>query len=356
MAPPPERRPEVAGDSTIPDVPDIICDALRELDLAGPATPITGEPLTGGVSCDIWRIDLPDRSVCAKRALPKLKVADDWYAPTSRIGFEAAYNRYANTIVPNATPEVLGHDPARGVLVMAFLPPDAYTVWKQELSEGIIRTDIVEQLAGTLRHLHDASRDAPGLTGTFDQPELIHDLRLSPYFLASIQRNPDLENQLTHLVQLFEQNRHWLVHGDFSPKNILFGQDHPVILDAECATLGDAAFDVAFCSAHLFLKAAWKPEFARKYEAAFHLFSARYFAPGRDPDFEARAAKYLAGFLLARVDGKSPVEYITSTADKKAIRDFARTHLKHPAANLDQLADEWFQIWAAPLNTGETGR
>ncbi len=292
--------------------------------------------------------------MCAKRALPKLKVAEDWFAPTNRIDFEAAYYRFANTVEPDATPTVLGHDPVTGVLVTEYLSSSDYTVWKEELQNGIIRLGHVQQLAKMLRHLHDASRVNPKAAETFNQPDLIHPLRLSPYFLASISAHTDLEDELTGLVNLFETSRLWVIHGDLSPKNILFGPDHPVILDAECANLGDAAFDLAFCGAHLFLKAVWKPEYASKYEDVFEAFCAAYFETSRNSDFEARAVRYLSGLLLARIDGKSPVEYITSSADKNAIRSFARAQLKQPDKSLRSLSDKWFPRWAAQFNNRKT--
>lgn len=354
MAEAPEQIRETGGERTIPNIPTPICEALRELGLTKTTGPLVGEPLSGGVSCDIWRADLPEGPVCAKKALAKLKVAGEWFAPTSRIDFEAAYYRFARAAESGATPEILGHDPSRGVLVTEYLPSSEYTVWKEELQNGVVRTDLVRQLALTLRRLHDRSFSDPQVHAAFNQPDLIHALRLSPYFLASIPANPELERELTELVKLFEGNRHWLIHGDFSPKNILFGPEHPVILDAECANTGDAAFDLAFCSAHLCLKAAWKPQHASKYKTAFDTFYAAYFAAGTDGDLDTRAARYLSGFLLARMDGKSPVEYITAPAEKAVIRNFARNHLKQTATSLRVLADEWFSDWAPPSDKRET--
>ncbi|WP_321490495.1 phosphotransferase [uncultured Hyphomonas sp.] len=348
------RQPGFDGEHTIPEAPDTICDALRELGLASTSDAISGEPLSGGVSSDIWRIDLPGGPVCAKRALAKLKVAEDWFAPTNRIDFEAAYYRFASAIEAEVTPAVLGHHPELGVLITEYLSPSTHTVWKEELRDGVIRPGHIHGLGQTLRRLHDASEADPRVAEKFNQPDLIHALRLSPYFLASIPANHDLDAQLSELVTLFEENSRWLIHGDFSPKNILFGPHHPVILDAECANLGDAAFDLAFCCAHLFLKAAWKPQSAAKFEEAFEAFRNSYFAAGDDPELEARAARYLAGFLLARMDGKSPVEYITAPADKARIRAFARKYLTRPAASLSEPADTWFPVWADPSNSKET--
>ena len=52
-------------------------------------------PLTGGVSSEIWRVTLPDRTVCIKRALPKLKVDADWRAPVERNSYEVAWFQVA---------------------------------------------------------------------------------------------------------------------------------------------------------------------------------------------------------------------------------------------------------------------
>ena len=119
-----------------------------------------------------------------------------------------------------------------------------------------------------------------------------------------------------------------LVHGDVSPKNILIGRRGPVFLDAECAWYGDPAFDLAFCLNHLLLKCLWNRRAASRFLACFD-------APGRDlsraastgrraTTLEARAARLLPALLLARIDGKSPVEYITAESDKGRVRRIAR--------------------------------
>ena len=64
--------------------------------------PIHIEALTGGVSSDIVRVSLSGgRDFCAKRALPKLKVASDWQAPLDRNHFEIAWLQKAGEIALN---------------------------------------------------------------------------------------------------------------------------------------------------------------------------------------------------------------------------------------------------------------
>src|SRR6185503_20060660 len=102
-------------------VPSEFARSLRELGIAAGDEPLTGRPLTGGVSSDIWRIDTARGPVCAKRALPKLRVAADWRAPIERNRYEARWMQLAQEASPGCTATVLGQHPRLGVLVMSYL-------------------------------------------------------------------------------------------------------------------------------------------------------------------------------------------------------------------------------------------
>jgi hypothetical protein len=135
-----------------------------------------------------------------------------------------------------------------------------------------------------------------------------------------------------------------LVHGDVSPKNILVGPDGPVLLDAECAWYGDPAFDLAFCLNHLLLKCLWTPAAAAGFLACFDALTKAYMAGvvwERRADLEERAAGLLPGLFLARVDGKSPVEYLTAEADKERVRRVAGRFLAEPSATLMPIRNAW---------------
>ncbi len=321
-------------------------DFLTRSGLAASSAARRWTPLTGGVSSDIWRVDLDDgRTLCVKRALPQLKVAAEWKAPVSRNAFEWAWIRFAFDLLPDAVPQPLAHDEAAGLFAMSFLDPDSHPVWKQQLLAGHVDPATAAAVGRTLGILHGASAHRGDLAAAFDTGESFHALRLEPYLLATARRHPDLSARLTELVQHTAARHIALVHGDVSPKNILVGPKGPVLLDAECAWYGDPAFDIAFCLNHLLLKRLPRPDRARELHAAFSAFVEAYFATvSFEPheSLEARAAQLLPALLLARVDGKSPVEYVTQESDRQSVRALAILLIVKPPSSLRQIASPWF--------------
>jgi aminoglycoside phosphotransferase (APT) family kinase protein len=315
------------------------------------STPIaTGERLTGGVSSDIWRIDLPSGPVCVKRALGKLRVAADWRAPVERNRYEARWMQRANAAVPGAAPALLGLDETAGALAMQFLPPQDHPLWKNQLRDGHADPAFAAAVATALASIHAATAADPTAAAEFPTDGIFFDIRLEPYLLATARAHPDLAPRLEALVATTRANKHALVHGDVSPKNILAGPRGPVFLDAECAWWGDPAFDLAFCLNHLLLKCLWTPSATPGFLACFDALSAAYRAgiAWESPDaLEARAAHLLPGLFLARVDGKSPVEYITAEQDRERVRSVARGLLRDPPDRLDAVRQAWSKELAA---------
>jgi aminoglycoside phosphotransferase (APT) family kinase protein len=310
---------------------------------AAPDAP-TGEALVGGVSSDIWRIDLPDGPVCVKRALAKLRVAADWQAPVDRNLYEARWMRHANAAVPGVAPALLGQDAVSGALAMRFLSPADHPLWKDQLHAGHADPDFAASVADRLVRIHAATAGEPAVAAEFPTDAIFHAIRLEPYLLATARAHPDLAPQLEALVAATLANKRALVHGDVSPKNILAGPAGPVFLDAECAWWGDPAFDLAFCLNHLLLKCLWTPRARAGFLACFDAMAATYRAGvvWEPADaLESRVARLLPGLFLARVDGKSPVEYITAAADKDRVRRVARALLAAPPTRLDAIRQAW---------------
>jgi aminoglycoside phosphotransferase (APT) family kinase protein len=162
--------------------------------------------------------------------------------------------------------------------------------------------------------------------------------------VATAAKHKSLKAALLALARRTAETRLALVHGDVSPKNILAGPEGPIFLDAECAWYGDPAFDLAFCLNHLLLKCLWVPQAAARFLACFDSLADAYLrgvAWERASVLEARAASLLPALLMARVDGKSPVEYLTDDAQKNKVRHFARACIGHPPATLFGLRNAW---------------
>jgi aminoglycoside phosphotransferase (APT) family kinase protein len=296
------------------------------------------------VSSDIFRVETPVATFCVKRALPKLKVAADWHAPVDRNRHEVEWLRVAGAIVPGAVPRVLAEDRDERAFAMEWLPSDRYPVWKAQLRDGLLDPATASAVGDVLGRIHAATADRPDIAARFATDEVFHAIRLEPYLIATGRAHPDLAARLDLLVATTSATKRVLVHGDFSPKNLLAGPDGPVILDAECAWYGDPAFDLAFVLNHLLLKGVWKPHWRSGY---LHLFDVlvdayrRHVAWEPWPALDLRAAALLPGLLLGRVDGKSPAEYLTGADDQAAVRAFAGARLATPTTSLAALAADW---------------
>ena len=300
-------------------------------------------PLTGGVSSLIVRVDTRNGPLCIKQALPELKVASQWSAPLARNRAELAWIREVAQTLPDAVPQILGEDASSYCFAMQWLAPEQHPVWKNQLRDGHILPEFAAQVARHLVLIHATAASQTALAERFAYDQNFFELRLDPYFGATALVHPDCAGVLQDLIAQTAANRLTLVHGDISPKNILAGPAGPIFLDAECAVYGDPAFDAAFCLTHLIAKCLWRPGSTDDYLACFDAFTHHYVAGvtwESAETIEARAAQLLAAILLARVDGKSPLEYLTD-ADRQRLRAFARRWLLSPATRLAEVRAAW---------------
>lgn len=318
------------------------------LGLAQPDEEVRAVALAGGVSSGIYRVDLRSGRYCVKQALPRLKVAKDWEVPVERVFSEIAWLRVAAGIVPGRVPTVLGEDAATQSFVMPFLG-DEYRNWKAELLAGRVDVPLARFVGDLLGRIHAATADDPAMAARFATDANFHALRLEPYLVETAREHPSLAGTLLALVERTASTRRVLVHGDVSPKNVLAGPKGPVLLDAECAWFGDPAFDVAFCLNHFLLKAAHLPAHGRALMNAFHGFAQAYFAHVHWEAGEAlqqRVATLLPALALARIDGKSPVEYLAEPR-RAAVRSAAVALLQQAPSSLETLSVRWTLEFAA---------
>lgn len=300
--------------------------------------------LTGGISSFIVRADTSRGPVCVKRALPQLQVAAEWIAPVERNSAEVAWMKIAARVAPGFVPEILGEDSEGRAFAMPYLDPAQYAVWKEQLRDGIVTPSTAEAVAGNLGCVHAATALKDDIDKAFANDATFFAIRLEPYFGATAAVHPDCAHVLNGLIETTASTKLALVHGDVSPKNILVGPRGPVLLDAECAWYGDPAFDVAFCLNHLLLKCLWRPANTVNFLHCFDVFSATYLSAVRwesGEALEARACRLLAALLLARVDGKSPVEYLTEERQHALVRRVAKQFLHEPARKLSAMRNVW---------------
>jgi aminoglycoside phosphotransferase (APT) family kinase protein len=201
-------------------------------------------------------------------------------------------------------------------------------------------------VAERLVRIHAATSNDEHVRRQFATEDAFYAIRLEPYLVATTRIHSDLADYLHSIVQVTASTKRALVHGDISPKNILVGPSGPIFIDAECAWYGDPAFDPAFCLNHLLLKCLWRPESARGFLRLFDRLTETYLAGvAWQPraEMEALAAALLPALLLGRIDGKSPIEYVTEEREKNQVRDFARRYIATRVDRLDVIRDAWAQ-------------
>lgn len=310
------------------------------LDLcAAPDEVVSVTPLTGGVASDIAVVDLGDRRVCMKFALPKLKVAADWFAPIHRNAAEYAWLEVAAALGRDNAPALFGRSEALSGFAMEYIMGGGVYLWKDALLAEAPERGEAARAGAFLGKVHAASTDPGFDTAPFQNQDDFRALRIEPYLTFTAERHPEVADRLTSLADMLGSRTDVLVHGDVSPKNILFRRGHPVFLDAECASMGDAAFDPAFCLNHLILKAIHLEQSRAELISAIGEFWRAYAAQvtWEPPDaVERRVAGLIPALMLARVDGKSPVDYLGPDG-AATVRRLALRMLAAPPATLTEL-------------------
>jgi 5-methylthioribose kinase len=304
--------------------------------------------LGGGVSNIVLLIEWPHhpgRRWVAKQSLEKLRVKDDWRSDRGRIFREAeAIRSLGPALGDSSLPELVHVDQENFLFIMTAAPAGS-VVWKDQLLAGHIELNSARQAGAILAGIMTAGRADPSLREKFEDRTVFDQLRIDPYYrttTARHQQEPGLQAALRNLIADSFKIRTSLVHGDFSPKNILVQDKNIFLIDFEVVHWGDPSFDAGFLLNHLFLKAFHKPQFAPLYLGAAREFwkaLVEGIGPEGSTDFELMTIRHLGGLMLARIDGKSPVEYIREDETKERLRNVAKSILLQPPMSVASLVD-----------------
>ena len=280
----------------------------------------TVEVLTGGVSCVVLAVASNEREIVVKQALPELKTKAKWVADQRRAIVEADAMRVYQSITPDSVPELLDCDEANFTLTMSRLP-NTCTNWKQDMLEGRIHPEMGEKLGKILAQWHNETAVNAAIKAKFMEGELFEQLRVSPFYRAVADKNPNLLQVINSLIKEITTEKIALVHGDFSPKNILATPDHsPIVLDFEVAHTGNPVFDLGFICAHLLCKTIRTDNSAEK-DAL--IATATNFLNGYRQSCNLAIAdslpQHVALIALARVEGVSPVNYLDESAQRELV-------------------------------------
>lgn len=294
--------------------------------------------ITGGVSSTTFAVDLPDGGLIIKQALAQLDVAEEWTANPDRVVAEAEGLTWFNRLTPHHVPQpisVVGHLYGL-VLPMAPQPsPDLRTVLLETPDECDAGWP---SLLGTILSTWHLADYQPALGTALDDTSRLIDLRINPFYLDIAGRWPEHSARIDELVHELLSVKTTVVHGDFTPKNVLcLPEGNLWVVDTEVAHIGNPVLDTASMLAHLILKGFL---YRTDTDTATYLHLARHgfldsLAPTSRP---ASLGAHIGLFLAVRVAGRAQVSYLdeSSTHD---IAGMARALLE--GANLENECEKW---------------
>ena len=267
--------------------------------------------LRGGVSNRTILYEGKEDCIVIKQALRKLRTKSSWYSDPERLKVEANALDWLNSFLPdNTVPKRMFLDGDNFILGM-----EAVAQPHENLKELLLRRspadDLIAQMGELLGIIHSVGLQDTNAKILFSDQRYFRSLRIEPYYEHTAAVQPMLKNFYDDLIRSTFNHCHTIVHGDYSPKNILVKNDKLVLLDHEVMHYGDPAFDVGFALTHLLSKANHFNDLVFiKYASIFwSAYTIKF--PFPDSAFEARCVNHSLACLLARVYGRSALEYLT---------------------------------------------
>jgi 5-methylthioribose kinase len=281
------------------------------------------EPMSGGVSNIVLRVETADRLFVLKQSRTQLRTRDAWFSDLERVYREQeVMQALAPLLPPYTVPEVLFVDRANYVFAMAHAPHGAL-VWKQQLLAGDIDFALGERIGGILGRIHESTARNPHLIEPFADRTVFVQLRVDPYYRRIQERRPEVADAVQPIIDRMMSAREALCHGDYSPKNILTHEHGFTLVDYETAHLGDPTMDLGFCLSHLLLKAVKRSHDRQRHFELSRRFWQGYAAETKflpHAELQRRGIEHCGVCLLARIDGTSPVEYLPEEDKREKVR------------------------------------
>ena len=294
------------------------------------------EVLTGGVSNVVLAITTANQKLVLKQALAELAVSEKWLADQRRAIVEADAIKLFNQLSPDQVPKLIFLDPERFILVLERVPVGS-TVWKSDLLAGVINPDVGAGLGKTLATWHNYGEVTASAKIKFMEDKLFEQLRIDPFYRFVAAKNPQIEVAIRKLINELEGDKTTIVHGDFSPKNIMVSMDDQIfILDFEVTHVGNPVFDLAFLIAHLLCK-FFRAEDHLQVKLLTNTASAFVKEYEKLRPISASVTKHAALVALARVEGKSPVNYLNDGAKEKLQRHTKKLLSSNDVISVEQL-------------------
>jgi tRNA A-37 threonylcarbamoyl transferase component Bud32 len=281
--------------------------------------------LTGGVSGTTALVTSGEEEMIVKQALAKLKVAEEWLCDPARMEIEMKSNAVYHRLVPENVPAVISYDEENYIFVREAAP-EYCRMWKTDLMAGKLDFHIAKRVIDTLAIVHNACAIDEEVVKDFADNQIFYELRISPYIEFICEKHPSLVEYATPIIKELMESKITLVHGDYSPKNVVVFDETVYVTDYEVAHYGHPSFDLGFLCNHLILKSIHMKEFGDGFLGMLRYVLSSYFEKCNYMDkesLEESFLKLLPLLMIARVDGKSPVEYIVDPKMKEFVRTLA---------------------------------
>ena len=319
---------------------DNVAEVLAGLGWIAPGELLEVRLLPGGVSNMVMLVEREEprggsisrKKFVLKQARSQLDVKEPWFCSVERLEREVVVLQICTHLLDQTpagsrvgVPQLLAADEEHHLYAMEAAGP-GHRTWKEDLLAGQPDLQVAAQSGWLLAVLHGGSWDDPRLAEQIGDQRFFEDLRLDPYYGHVARRFPKLAGELEELMDMARRPIS-LVHGDMSPKNLLVDGHQLLLIDFEVGHFGDPAFDLGFFQTHLLLKTLHAGDQAAAYWELLARFQQEYqqqlslLRPGLPlAELSRRSLLHLGGCLLARVDGKSPVDYLDASQQESARR------------------------------------